>query len=224
MTIFEGGKSQEHLRTWNGQMFDTFKKACIARGLLEDDHEWRICLKEAIAIQPGMACHQLLAVILLTDEVAEPHLLWDQFKAGLCDDVKHKLYHINHYQADQEIPEDDIYDYCKGMLQDSLDNLVWVSIIQLALRSSEPAIHSSLPSCSRYHGLYYTALLGMVVISVLIWVPVVTGTQIKLVQYIQLVIYGRIPYLNIDWNSRAIHGSFLSLSLLLMLSVIRGCY
>jgi len=43
--------------------------------------------------------------------VAKPHLLWDQFKAGLCDDVKHKLHYINHYQADQEIPEDDIYDY-----------------------------------------------------------------------------------------------------------------
>ena len=26
-----------------------------------------------------------------------------------------------------------------------------------------------------------------------------------LVQYIQLVMYGRIPYLNIDWNSQAIH-------------------
>jgi len=52
-----------------------------------------------------MACCRLLAVILLTDEVAEPHLLWDQFKAGLCDDVKHKLYHMNHYQADQEILE-----------------------------------------------------------------------------------------------------------------------
>jgi len=35
--------------------------------------------------------------------------------------------------------------------------------------------------------------------------------------------YGRIPYLNINWNSRAIHGSFLSSLLLLMLSVIRGC-
>ena len=58
-----------------------------------------------------MACHQLLAVILLTDEVAEPHFLWDQFKAGLCDDVKHKLHHMNRYQADQEIPEDDVYDY-----------------------------------------------------------------------------------------------------------------
>ena len=75
LTIFEGGKSLEHLRTWNGQVFATFKEACIARGLLEDDHEWRICLEEAIAMQPGMVCHQLLAVILLTDEVAKPYLL-----------------------------------------------------------------------------------------------------------------------------------------------------
>jgi len=52
-----------------------------------------------------------LVVILLTDEVAEPHLLWDQFKAGLCDDVKHKLHHMNHYQANQEILEDNVYDY-----------------------------------------------------------------------------------------------------------------
>jgi len=57
-----------------------------------------------------MACHWLL-VILLTDKVAKPYVLWDQFKAGLCDDVKHKLHHINYYQADQKIPEDNIYDY-----------------------------------------------------------------------------------------------------------------
>jgi len=39
LTIFEGGKSWEHLRTWNGQVFATFKEAYMARGLLEDDHE-----------------------------------------------------------------------------------------------------------------------------------------------------------------------------------------
>ena len=78
-------------------MFAIFKEACMARGLLEDDHEWRICLEEAIAIQPGMACCQLLAVILLTNEVAKPHLLWDQFKTRLCDDIKYKLCHMNHY-------------------------------------------------------------------------------------------------------------------------------
>jgi len=58
-----------------------------------------------------VAYHWLLAVILLTDEVAEPHVLWDQFKAGLCDNIKHKLYHMSHYQANQKIPEDDVYDY-----------------------------------------------------------------------------------------------------------------
>ena len=62
-------------------------------------------------MQPRIACCWLSVVILLTNKVAEPHLLWDQFKTGLCDDVKHKLYHMDHYQADQEIPEDDIYDY-----------------------------------------------------------------------------------------------------------------
>jgi len=54
-------------------VFATFKEACIARGSLEDNHEWRICLEKAIAMQPGIAYCQLLAVILLTDEVAEPH-------------------------------------------------------------------------------------------------------------------------------------------------------
>ena len=67
--------------------------------------------------------------------------------------------------------------YCKGTLQSSLGNLIQVSIIQLALGSLEPAIHSSLPSYSRCHGQYYIALLGIVVISVLICVSLVTGAQ-----------------------------------------------
>ena len=54
---------------------------------------------------------RVLTVILLTDEVAESHLPWDQFKAGLYDDIKHKLHHMNHYQADQEISENNIYNY-----------------------------------------------------------------------------------------------------------------
>ena len=62
-------------------------------------------------MQPGVVYHQLLTVILLTDEVAELHVLQNQFKAGLCDDIKYKLCHMSYYQADQEIPEDDVYDY-----------------------------------------------------------------------------------------------------------------
>ena len=46
-------------------------------------------------------------MILLTDEVAKSHILWDQFKSGLCDNVKHKLHYIDHYQVDQEILDND---------------------------------------------------------------------------------------------------------------------
>jgi len=53
----------------------------------------------------------LLAVILLTDEVTKPYLIWNQFKARLCDNIKYKLHYMNHYQADQEILENNIYDY-----------------------------------------------------------------------------------------------------------------
>ena len=55
LIMFKGRKNWEYLRTWNSQVFILFKEACMARGLLEDDHEWRIFLKKAIAIQPGMA-------------------------------------------------------------------------------------------------------------------------------------------------------------------------
>jgi len=71
--------------------------------------------------------------------------------------------------------------HCKRIAYSSLDNLVWVSIIQLALRSLEFTINSSFPSCSRRHGIYYIALLGSVVISVLICVPIATSAQTKLV-------------------------------------------
>ena len=50
-------------------------------------------------------------MILLTDEVAKSHILWDQFKSGLYDNVKHKLHYIDHYQVDQEILDNDVYDY-----------------------------------------------------------------------------------------------------------------
>jgi len=48
---------------------------------------------------------------LLTDEVTEPHILWDHCKAVLYEDIKHKLHQMTHYQAYQEIPEEDVYDY-----------------------------------------------------------------------------------------------------------------
>jgi len=62
-------------------------------------------------MQPRIAYYKLFAIILVTGEVAKPHILWNQLKTRLYNNVKHKLCHMNHYQIDQDIPEDNICDY-----------------------------------------------------------------------------------------------------------------
>ncbi|XP_052193809.1 uncharacterized protein LOC127802150 [Diospyros lotus] len=47
LTVVKGPKSFQSLRTVDNVVHDTFKLACVARGLLEDDEEWIQCLKEA---------------------------------------------------------------------------------------------------------------------------------------------------------------------------------
>jgi len=54
-------------------------------------------------------------------------------------------------------------------------------VVWTETESSESTIYSSLPSCSCCHGTYYIALLGSVVISVLICVPIATSVQTRLV-------------------------------------------
>ena len=43
----------QDLRSFQGTVYPTFKAACLERGLLEDDLEWRLCLQEAAGIQTG---------------------------------------------------------------------------------------------------------------------------------------------------------------------------
>ena len=44
LTVVRGATSFESLRTYQGIEHSTYKEACLARGLLEDDQEWRLCL------------------------------------------------------------------------------------------------------------------------------------------------------------------------------------
>ncbi|XP_028059217.1 uncharacterized protein LOC114262950 [Camellia sinensis] len=47
LTVVKEPRLFQCLRTVNNVLHETFKSACVARGLLEDDEEWIQCLKEA---------------------------------------------------------------------------------------------------------------------------------------------------------------------------------
>jgi hypothetical protein len=53
LTVVKGPTSFIDIRTVDGVVYPTFREACIARGLLEDDGEWRECLREAAVMQTG---------------------------------------------------------------------------------------------------------------------------------------------------------------------------
>ena len=53
LTVVKGPTSFAHLCTVNGTLYPTFRETCLARGLLEDDGEWRQCLQEAAMLQTG---------------------------------------------------------------------------------------------------------------------------------------------------------------------------
>ena len=49
LMVMKGPTSFDDLRTFDGMLYDTFKSACIARGLLDSDEQWDRALTEAAA-------------------------------------------------------------------------------------------------------------------------------------------------------------------------------
>ncbi len=107
LTAVTGAQSFQHLRTVNNVECATFKEACIAMGLLENDNEWRQCLQEAAIMQSGAQLRSLFVTLLLFCQPAKPDELWEEFKENICDDLAHKL-----RQCDVPNPTDaQLYDF-----------------------------------------------------------------------------------------------------------------
>ena len=108
LTVTPGATSYAHLKTVDGVQHNTFKEACSALGLLEDDHEWRVCLREAGEIQTVSALRMLFATILFHCDTTSPAVLWNQFKHNICDDLLHKLRIL---YPNRDYTQDQAYDY-----------------------------------------------------------------------------------------------------------------
>jgi hypothetical protein len=116
LTVVRGSPSFESLRTYNGEIHPTFKAACMARGLLEDDSEWKQCLEEASVMQTGRQLRQLFVTILKDCIPSEPLVLWDQFKEHICDDL---AYALRNKGFENPTP-DQVYDYGLYLIEKSL--------------------------------------------------------------------------------------------------------
>ena len=89
LMIVKGSTSFEDLCTIAGIIYSTFCDTCIAYGLLEDDGEWVICLRDSSKMQTGTSLWQLFASLLLFCSPTHPDKLREQFRNFICDDLAH---------------------------------------------------------------------------------------------------------------------------------------
>ncbi len=80
--------SFEDLRTVDGRVCATFKEACQAKGLLENDQEWAHALEEVSHWATGHRLRDLFASVLLFNEVINLGELWHRFADDLSDDLQ----------------------------------------------------------------------------------------------------------------------------------------
>jgi hypothetical protein len=110
LTVVRGATSYEDLRTVENHRWPSFREACIARGLLEDDNEWHQCLEDAKHMQIGRQMRHLFVTILTDCSPADPRTLWNTFWRDICDDLKHEL-RTHVFQNNVEPTEEQIQDY-----------------------------------------------------------------------------------------------------------------
>ncbi|CAG4979190.1 unnamed protein product [Parnassius apollo] len=74
-------------RKVSGQQYPTYKDACLALGLLEDDNHWDSMLAEAALNCTGKQIRLLFAIVLTTCFPTHSQMLWDNHKNSMTDDV-----------------------------------------------------------------------------------------------------------------------------------------
>lgn len=108
--VVKSPKSFDDLKTFGREEpWETFKEACIARGMLADDQEWHLCFTEAAGFQTGSQYRQLYCTIICNHHEANARQLFNTHFVPLSDDVRRILERM---RPGLEPSEQDIRDYC----------------------------------------------------------------------------------------------------------------
>ncbi|XP_044005514.1 uncharacterized protein LOC122850427 [Aphidius gifuensis] len=86
----KGATSFENIRTIDGVMHDTYRSACLALGLIEDDEEWDRAMTEGeVWMMPKQLRHLFVRILIHCCPV-KPEILWENYKDSMSDDFKKK--------------------------------------------------------------------------------------------------------------------------------------
>ena len=119
LTRVRGPRSFEELRTYEGQVYPTFQAAARARGLLQTDEEWDLCLRKAASFTTNIRQLRFHFVyILINCSPSDPGALWLTHRDALSEDIRLAL--ESRQETPQETPQEMRYLYAMGEIQGEL--------------------------------------------------------------------------------------------------------
>ncbi|GJR51293.1 ATP-dependent DNA helicase PIF1-like protein, partial [Tanacetum coccineum] len=109
----------EELLTVNKRLYTTFKEACFAYDLLNDDREWTRAIQEESLWALGPQLCDMFITILLFCDVSHPLKLWEENWEALSEDILHKKRSLFKY-LELQLMAEQIQNYCLVEIQELL--------------------------------------------------------------------------------------------------------
>ncbi|GJW73513.1 hypothetical protein Tco_0132883 [Tanacetum coccineum] len=120
LNVVRGAWSFTELKMVNKINYSTFKAACFAYGLLNDDKEWTYAIAEASFWAMAPQLRDLFVTILLFCDVSRPLKLWEENWVQLSEDILDKKWkHYRYFELNMS--DKQVRNYCMLEIQNLLN-------------------------------------------------------------------------------------------------------
>jgi len=140
LMIVKGATSYADIRTYNGTVYQTFKEACAARGLLTDDNEWYNTFEEATTWATSSQLRNLFCIMLAYCEIKDEREFFNKNWKKMVDDIERQLT-LKHYPIKYITTETE------------LQNLLLQDLEEILSRNGQQITNYNLPCRCIHHEL-----------------------------------------------------------------------
>jgi hypothetical protein len=99
LNYITGSTSFDDIKTVNGVRYDTYKDACSALGLVDDDREFIHAINEASCWGGGGYLRIMFVGLLIGGQLQQPSFVWDNTWEALSDDIQYRQRRVLNFEG-----------------------------------------------------------------------------------------------------------------------------